>query len=143
MDEKIYVDWDESLAAVKFKGRWRFFYDVEEMFLLDYTKWWSDYVPEPGGWRYGTLIVDENNAEQWMNSIAHEITADQIPNTFLKDTSDRVKLTFVIDFDEKIWVGMMWKHDQSPLDDYQPDDWATGEENVYNFLPPEIRAYWP
>jgi len=28
MDDKVFVDWDQSLAAVKFKGHWRFFYDT-------------------------------------------------------------------------------------------------------------------
>ena len=35
MDDTVFVDWDQSLAAVKFKGQWHFFYDVDTMFLLD------------------------------------------------------------------------------------------------------------
>jgi hypothetical protein len=143
MAEPIFIDWDESLAAVKFKGRWRFFHDMETMFLLDYGSYDDDYVPKPGDYRYGTLVVDESNAEQWMNSLAGEITTEQIPNTFLQGRTTRVKLTFVIDFDEKIWVGMMWHNDQSPLHEYQPEDWLTDEDDVYKYLPPEIRALWP
>jgi hypothetical protein len=143
MTEPIFLDWDESLAAVKFKGRWRFFHDVDSMFLLDYSPYDSDYAPkQPGDFRYGTLVVDENNAEQWMDSLAGEIAAEQIPNTFLKGTAHRAKLTFVIDFDQKMWVGSMWHNDQSALDDYQPEDWTAGEDDVYNYVPPEIRQLW-
>ncbi|MHB8625274.1 MAG: arsinothricin resistance N-acetyltransferase ArsN1 family A [Aggregatilineales bacterium] len=130
MEDKIFVDLDESLAAVKFKGRWRFFHDVETMFLLDYSAFDSDYVPVPGEFRYGTLIVDESNAEQWMNELTHELTPQQLLHTYWRDTRRRVELTFVIDFDEKLWVGQMWHMDQSPLQDYQPDGWLTGEDEA-------------
>ncbi|MCC7446556.1 MAG: hypothetical protein IT324_04025 [Anaerolineae bacterium] len=111
---------------------------METMFLLNY----SAYNPQPGGYRYNTLIVDENNTELWMKSLAGELTLEQIPYTYWYDTSQRMRLTFVIDFDEKRWVGYMWKHDQEALQDYQPDGWTAVEDEVLPYLPPEIRQYW-
>jgi len=142
MDERIYIDWDESLAAVKFKGHWRFFCDIETMFLLDYTAYDGDYIPTPFSYRYGILVVDEHNAEQWMSALDVEVTPKQLANTYWRGSSNRVQLTFVINFDEKLWVGQMWKMDQSPLADYQPQDWLAEKDEVQKYLPLEIRGYW-
>jgi hypothetical protein len=138
-DDLILSDFDYSLAAVKFKGRWRFFCDIEQMFLLDYTLYDSDYVPEPGGYRDGLLIIDEHNAEQWMSALAVEVTAAQLMHLYREGHIERVKLTFVINFDEKLWVGSMWLMDQSALDEYQPADWLADADNVSKYLPEEIR----
>jgi hypothetical protein len=142
MSDSLFVDWDYSLAAVKFKGRWRFFYDLETMFVLDYTAYDDDYSPLPGDYRYGTLIVDENNAEQWMASLERELTPEQLPETYWENTSRRVQLTFVIDFDKKLWAGQNWKMDQSPLESYQPEGWSATYDAPEKYLPPEIRNFW-
>ncbi|GAC1680782.1 MAG: hypothetical protein NVS9B9_31840 [Ktedonobacteraceae bacterium] len=142
MDDKVFVDWDYSLAAVKSKGKWRFFYDIESMFLLDYTSFEDDYSPVLGDWRYGLLVVTQDNAEQWMAALAGELQIDQLAKTYWRDTNNRVPLTFVIDFDQKLWIGQMWKMDQSPLQDYQPKGWLAKEDAVLNYLPPDIRKYW-
>jgi hypothetical protein len=140
MPEKIFVDWDYSLAVVKFKENWRFFYDIESMFLLDYHSFHNAYNPVEGEFRYGTLIVDKNNAEQWMSSITREVTLEQIPNLYWENTETRVKLTFLINFDERLWVGSQWKMDQSPLHEYQPQGWTAREDNVLDYLPPELKG---
>jgi hypothetical protein len=142
MDDKVFIDWDLSLAAVKFKGQWRFFYDEETMFLLDYTSYDGNYTPALGDYRFGILIISEDNVEQWMATLAGELTLTQLPKTYWQHTTDRVQLTFVIDFDEKLWIGQMWKMDQSPLQDYQPKGWLAREDILEKYLPPEIRAYW-
>jgi len=143
MSEKIFVtDWDESLAAVKFKGHWRFFHDVETAFLLNYSAYDDRYTPKPGGYRYGTLVVDKNNADEWMKSLAHEVSLEQLPHLYWQDSEERVRLTFVIDFDKKLWVGSMWKMDQSPLTDYQPQGWTAIEDDVKKYLPSELVRYF-
>lgn len=142
MDEKIFLDSDCSLAAVKFKGQWRFFYDTESMFLLDYTAYHNRYKPGPGDWRYDLLVINDDNAEQWMAALQGELAVGQLANTFWDNTNKRVKLTFVIDFDQKLWVGHMWKMDQSPLQDYQPEGWLAKEDALENYLPPDIRKHW-
>jgi hypothetical protein len=142
MEQKLSIDPDEAVAAVKLRGRWRLFYDVETMFLLNYSAYHPDYIPEPGCFRYNTLIVDENNAELWMSALAGELTLEQIPYTYWGDTSQKAKLTFVIDFDQKLWVGEMWQHDQTWLPDYQPEGWTAIEDEVIQYLPSEIRSYW-
>ncbi len=142
MPEKIFVDWDYSLAAVKFKDNWRFFYDIESMFLLNYPSFDDTHNPTDGEFRYGTLIVDENNDEQWMNSIVEEVNLEQVPNLYWESTERRVQLTFLINFDEKLWIGYRWKMDQLPLDEYQPQGWTTQEDNVLDYLPPDLKGYF-
>ena len=142
MSDKIYISWDDALAAVKFKGSWRFFFDMEVMFLLDYSSYDHTYSPLPGQSRYGTLVVDETNAAKWMESLSGELTLEQLPNTYWQDTEARVLPTFVIDFDKKLWVGGGWKMDQSPLHEYQPQDWTALEGNVMEYVPDEIKSYF-
>ena len=77
-----------------------------------------------------------------MAALAGEVTPAQLARTYWRDTLKRVKLTFVIDFDEKLWVGQGWHNDQSPFQDYQPQGWLTDEDDVAKFLPPEIKKLW-
>ena len=143
MSEKIYIAWDdETLAAVKLKGVWRFFIDREIMFLLDYPSYDNTYHPLPGKFRYGTLIVDDQNVELWIQSLSRELDTAQLANIYWKDTNERVRPTFVIDFDRKFWVGSGWSHDQSPLHEYQPKGWNALEDDVMKYLPAEIRTHF-
>lgn len=140
MPPLIKIPHDESIAAVKWQGQWRFFYDADLMFLLDYTKY-DDAIPEEWGFRYGTLVVDESNIERWMDSMHGELTAEQIPYTGWAD-DEQVQLTFVIDFDVKLWVGYLWQNDQSAYEEYQPEGWLAVEDDVFNYLPIEIVKLW-
>lgn len=140
MSQIINIHPDESIAAVKWRDQWRFFYDEDIMFLLDYTKN-SSYFPVEGGFRYGTLIVDESNVELWMNSMAGELTEEQIPYVRWAD-DEQVKLTFVIDFDVKLWVGYRWQNDQSAYQDYQPDGWIAIEDDVHGYLSTKLSKLW-
>ncbi len=143
MPEKIFVDWDSSLAAVKFRGNWRFFYDQDAMFLLDYPSYDGGlHNPTEGEFRYGTLIVDETNAEQWMKSIFAEVSLEQVPNLCWEGTERRVQLTFLINFDEKLWAGSGWHNDQSSLEDYQPHGWTALEDPVLDYLPDNLKGYF-
>jgi hypothetical protein len=141
MAEFIKIDPEESIAAVHWQGRWRFVYDIDIMFLLDYPSYDDTYFPKEEEFRYGTLIVDESNVEQWLASMSGELTTDQIPYArWEKD--EQVKLTFVIDFDTKLWVGLHWQNDQSAYQDYQPDGWIAIEEDIFKYLPPDISNLW-
>ena len=57
-------------------------------------------------------------------------------------TEKRVKLTFLINFDEKLWVGCLWKMDQSPLQEYQPQGWSALEDKVLDYLPSNLKGYF-
>ncbi|MCA0456563.1 MAG: hypothetical protein LCI00_21500 [Chloroflexi bacterium] len=142
MPDKIFVDWDYSLAAVKFMGKWRFFYDIDVMFLLDYPSYHGDHNPTQGEFRYGTLIVDETNAEQWMRSMFAEVTIEQVPNLYLENTEQRMRLTFLINLDEKLWIGSFWHNDQTFLGDYQPQGWTAKEDLAINYLPADLKGYF-
>lgn len=140
MSRLIKLNPEESIAAVKWQGKWRFFYDIDIMFLLDYTKY-DDSIPEEGDFRYGTLVVNESNIELWMDSIHGELTTEQIPYARWDD-DEQVQLTFVIDFDVKMWIGYHWQNDQSAYQDYQPEGWIAIEDDCFNYLPIDIAKLW-
>jgi hypothetical protein len=140
MPDTIQVDSEESIAAVHIHGTWRFFYDSDYMFLLDYQSY-PGYTPKPGESRYGTLIVDDSNVEQWMRSLKGELTVEQIPHVRWGN-GGQVKLTFLIDFDRKLWIGYKWNNDQSSLTDYQPSGWIAIEDDVFRYLPQELSKLW-
>lgn|GEM_PF-2106367 len=144
MAETIVIDLDQEIAAVKFKGNWRFFHDFDWMFLLDWNTYYygRDQVGEPLDPRKTTMIVDENNAEEWMSLLAGELSAEQIPHTVHKGYVDQARLVFVIDFDRKLWVGCLWNMDQSALHEYQPTDWTALETSVFKYVPEEIAQLW-
>jgi hypothetical protein len=142
MSDRIHIEWDDALAVVKFREMWHFFNDMEVMFLLDYSSYDDTHHPSPGEFRYGTMIVDENNAEAWMESLSGKLEIEQLKHTYWKNTDKRVRPTFFIDFDTKLWVGGNWKQDQSPFTDYQPQGWTALEDDVISFLPEEVRRYF-
>ena len=143
MAETILIDNEQGIAAVKFKGKWRFFYDDDWNFLLDWRayKYHPDEAVDPDDPRRETLVVDENNAEAWMSLLAGELTAEEIPYASYED-GGQARLIFVIDFDGKLWVGCLWHMDQSALDEYQPADWTAGEDDVFKYVPEEIARLW-
>ncbi len=143
MIEPIIIDLEEGIAAVKHEGNWRFFHDNDWMFLLDYRAYAyaPDETPRPTDPRRNTLVVNENNAEEWMNLLAGELTFEQIPYAVYDDGA-QAPLMFVIDFDEKLWIGHRWHMDQSALDDYQPADWLADEDDVFKYVPEEIAHLW-
>ena len=142
MPEKIFVDWEDDLAVIKFKGNWRIFFDYEPMFLLDYSKRDDTWIPSEGEFRYGTLVVDESNVEQWIESLKNEVALEQVSKLYWENTKKRVQLTFLINFDEKFWVGSGWHNDQSFLGDYQPQGWTAIEDLALNYLPPNLKGYF-
>lgn len=107
------------------------------MFLLDILAYEGE-APEPGHPRYDTAIVDSENATQWMASLAHELTIDQV--THAMNGSYPAKVTFMIDFDQQLWVGHGWHNDQFYLGDYQPAGWTTKEDDPYAYMPDELSA---
>lgn len=144
MDKVIYIDPQSSIGAVRLNGVWRFVYGENYMFLLDYTKYDDTYNPQPTAWRYDALIVDKSNAEAWIQSLDGELTQDDIPNTrwYIRNSLAQVKLTYVIDFDQQLWVAYDWSQDEPYLPDYQPDGWNAFEGNVFDYLPPDVSALW-
>lgn len=141
MTKSLTIDGYESIAAIRLKGSWRFFHDQDYMFLLDYSSYEPDYDPKSGEARYGTMIVDDSNIEQWMQSLAGELTAEQVPNARWEN-GVQVKLTFVIDFDNQLWVGIHWDNDQTLLNDFQPSGWLAIEDDVFKYVPPEVSSLW-
>jgi hypothetical protein len=88
------------------------------------------------------MIVSDANAEMWIKSLSGELFLEQLLDTYWENSEKRVVPTFVIDFDKRLWVGNNWSQDQSPLHEYQPQDWIAREDDVMNYLPAEVRIYF-
>jgi hypothetical protein len=145
MTEPIIIPMDQEIAAVKFKGKWRFFHDDDWMFILNYRAYRpsSDEEIESSDFRRNTWLVDENNAEEWMSQLVGELTPEQIPYAVNEHyRGEQARLVFVIDFDRKLWVGCGWSMDQSALEDYQPEGWTAKHDYVFLYVPEEVANLW-
>lgn len=131
------VGTDESLAAIKHQGEWHFFCDMDYMFLLDIISYEGE-EPDAEHPRFGTAIVTPENAIEWMSSLAYRLTIEQVANASYITSGHPAKLVFMVDFDQKLWVGSGWHNDQSFLRDYQPEGWITKEDDPYIYLPIEF-----
>jgi hypothetical protein len=140
-DREIVVDTDEYIGAVKLNSEWRCFYDMLSMWILDYASYHPEYNPTPGGWRAGLLQVDETNAQAFCNALAdREILLEHIPRTVKRTSTGQQPLTFVINFDEKIFVNG-WQ-DNIAIHEYAPQGWTAVEDDPYQYIPPELKALW-
>ena len=124
MTKFIEIDPEESIAAIYWRGVLRFVYDSYD----------PSYSPKEGEFRYGSLVVDDSNIEQWIESMSGELTVEQIPYARWEE-DEQVQLTVVIDFDVNLWIGHLWRNDQSAYQDYQPAGWIALEDFVFNYLP--------
>lgn len=143
-ERKIVISIDDYIGAVRLKSKWRFFYNMLSMWILDYASYRVGYDPSDPkykGWRKGLLRVDETNAEEYCEAMkSQEILPNQVPHV-VKDTFPRQEpLTFVVNFDERLFVNG-W-HDNIPIHEYVPKGWTALEEDPYEYVPPEIRVLW-
>jgi hypothetical protein len=143
MGEKIIIDLDEYIGAVKLNGKWRFFHEMMSVWILDYKSYdpqYDPFGPKSNGWRKNLLVVDTDNAEAFCEVMRDkELLPEQIPQSFTEFGS-RKKLSFVVNFDEKIYING-WG-DNIALHDYVPTGWQSIEDDPYEYVPPEIRALW-
>jgi hypothetical protein len=140
-DRKTVIDFDEYIGAVKLNSQWRFFYDILSMWILDYASYHPDYNPTPQGWRANLLKVDEANAKEYCEALAnHELFPEQIPWVEKESFSDQEGLTFVVNFDEKVFVNG-WR-DNIAIHEYAPQGWTAFEDDPYEHIPPEFRSLW-
>lgn len=143
MNEKLVIDFDEYIGAVKLNSEWRFFREVMSMWILDYKSYDPEYDPlnsNSNGWRENLLAVDTQNAKEYCHAMKNkEIMLSQIPLTFTEFGS-QAKLTFVVNFDEKIFVSSLY--DMLAVQRYVPRGWKGLEDDSYQYIPAEFRSLW-
>lgn len=75
--------------------------------VLDYKEYDGD-PNEPQDetdWRYGIMQVDEKNAQAYCNALSNnELTSEQIPFVTKEIGGTQEPLSFVVNFDEKIFI---------------------------------------
>lgn len=75
------IDWNEvetysAMAAVCLNTEWRFFYDDDFMFILDWIKYdGEDNIQNLSEETFRPLIVNSQNAPKWMSKLAGELTS--------------------------------------------------------------------
>ncbi|MBL8164163.1 MAG: hypothetical protein JNJ61_19405 [Anaerolineae bacterium] len=141
MNEITSIYSEHYIGAVRFHGDWRVFHELLSMWILDYRSYDDTFAPKEGEWRYNLMIVDQNNAEAYIESMAkNEILVTQIPHIRLGDFPGQAQLTFVVNFDEKLFING-W-HDNIPIHEYVPQDWTGIEATPYDYIPSDLRLLW-
>jgi len=138
---KIIIPVDDYIGGVLHDGQWGFYHAMLSMWVLDYAKW-EDYTPqEKSNWRYGIIYVDENNVDDYIKELAKgQLTPEQIPYVKKSPTSRQEPLSFVVDFDNQVFVNG-W-YDMLPMHTYVPDHWTKHRDNVYDYIPKQYVKLW-
>jgi hypothetical protein len=141
MSQNIVIGSDNYIGAVKFNGNWRLFHQPLSMWILDYSSYDDEYAPKQGEWRENLMRVDESNAQDYIQYIAkNELLPDQIPYVVKGKFPGQALLTFVVNFDERLFVNG-W-HDNIAIDEYVPSSWTSIEDEPLDYVPSEISALW-
>lgn len=141
MTKQVVIDFDEYIGAVRLSGQWHFYHLILSEWIMDYASYHPDYKPKPGGWRDNLLYVDENNAEEYLEYFhSREIDSSQIPFTRQDTFTTQPPLTFVIHFDDRVFVNGWF--DMIAVHKYTPKHWQAVEDSPYKYVPEAIRALW-
>ena len=142
MSMKKELDYDEYLGAVKVEGNWHFLADFVGEWILNYPAYDPDY--DPSQWKYkfrnGLLVVDETNAKEFLETMREkELSFESVKKLVAEKGKDKIPLTYVIDFDECIFVDGNSERD---IAEYVPRNWKGIEDFPLNYVPDEIKAVW-
>lgn len=133
---------DEYLGAVKVEGNWHFFADFVGEWILDYPAYDPDYDPSQWDYKFrnGLLTVDETNAEEFLKAMQEqELSLDSVKKLVAEKGEDKIPLTYVVNFDERIFVDGNSERD---IVEYVPVNWKGIEDTPLNYVPDEIKAVW-
>ena len=136
----IYIHPDDFVGAVKLNNNWRIFYADLSEWILSYESYGA---PEEdlSQWRGGLINVDENNAEEFCNFLAkHEIRLDDISKLRSQGMEQQEPLTFVVNFDGKLFVNG-WR-DMLPIHTWIPKHWDSKRDLPYSYIPPSLAELW-
>lgn len=151
---------DQCVVLTRLAGNWRWYRSNRDLWVLDTNKWRNEFinhghdVPEfLPSFRFGFLVVDERNAEPFLNTMTEqEVTRESLAIELAHryrfanswwDVADIFPIAFV-DFDHR-HVAAFYP-DGVAMERYVPDGW-TGEfvdfANEYpeNLLPTEEK-FW-
>jgi hypothetical protein len=134
---KTSVDYDEFLGVVKYQGEFRYLIDMVAWWIMDYATYDPRILTAAhrDEFRGGVTVVDNDTAEDFLRALAdQEITREDLKKLLAekKDPEDEVRLTFLIDFDQRLYVSMFF---DIGLEDYVPKGWKGIYDDPLKYIP--------
>lgn len=136
------LDYDELIGAVKHKSQWRFFAGTIAEWNLDYASYDPGYDPSKSSYlfRGGLLTVDETKADAFCIAMSeHELSHDDVRSLVAEKGAEKVPLTVVVNFDEKLFVNGFY---DLAIEEYVPTGWRGVFDDPLKYVPDEVRAIW-
>jgi hypothetical protein len=147
-----------TICAIHHQGLWRFYYEMPEMFILDFHQYIFGSRLQPfaqviyKNFRGNLKIVDTSNADDYLAMLQrYEIPedmkaitrsdADLTPEINMRDA----KLSQLIDFDKKLVVNEVYydpRTNERKGTKLIPDGWHSLADDPKNHLPLVERALW-
>lgn len=140
-EDQIIIDADEQIGVIKLNNDWRIFYLDRGDWMLDYTKNNDEYVPSEDDWRYGFLVVDTYNADEYFKLYTdNEVAIEDILKLKGVLSMKIPPIKYFVDFDNKLFVD--GTQDYITIDQLIPLGWQGITYDPRIFLPDNIRKYW-
>lgn len=146
MEGYITIDADEYLGAIKLKGKWYVFYELRGMWVLNHRTYHPSFQSEQyPDWRPGLLVVNRENADEFINHLREqekELSIEELPRvrTAGFEGLGLPELTFVIDFDEQLFVSAF--PENLAIHEHVPEGWKGIEDAPLEYVPPELKKIW-
>ena len=136
--ESEFMDEYAYLGAICQNSRWRFFYDEGSRYKwgLDFRNADTNVIPQQ---RNQSLVINRSNIGEYIASFDREVSATQI-----KETSHKIPLTFVVNFDQQLFVdGSGEEGEHLPLSNCIPQNWKSiVVRDPYFYVPSTVRDLW-
>ena len=133
---------DEYLGAVKIEDQWHLLALYIGEWILDYPSYdpISDKSEENNNYRQGLWVVDESNSKQFLQAMSNEeMSLEDIKRLVKKRGVQEVPLTYVVNFDEQLFVDGQPDRD---IEEYVPANWKGIKDFPLNYVPDEIKDIW-
>ncbi len=140
---------DDWLGAICYQGKYRFFLEHATYWVLDMIACSPSSKENSSYYRNGILVVDEN-PEEFLEAMQESeisledlrVLIDKQHKIVLADEDDYrgdLHLTFLVDFDKKLYVSMFF---DVGYEEYVPQDWKGIYDDPLKYVPEEIRDIW-
>jgi len=147
---------EDAVAAVLHNGKWAFYVDHKEIWVLNYESWLQSYVnaghdpvdPEHSE-RFGIAIVDQNTAAEFLEHLADRQYSTKELGEYLErkrreeeDDEEPFECypAFLIDFDSRRAVSW-YPEPFYVFEKHVPPEWKGSYYDFLSEIPVELR-YW-
>jgi hypothetical protein len=146
--------YDERLGLVIIEGNQRFFLEHDAWWILDYQRYSPSIIDSETrttDFRNGILLVDENNAEKFLEVMKDsEVLAKDVRRLILEarelmetdEDEEEFVLMFLIDFDKKLYVNGFFDFLVQPYEEFVPKGWTGILDNPLKYVSDDIKSLW-